>query len=155
MLCWLIIIQIYDTLFQRILISTLAFPSEAGEKYALRLADFVHKRLKNEGTASVSLKHFPLCIYDMCIWPYEFLLGIRIAFIHMVMVVYYSSSSMFINSASNDDVLISPFMLMYILTLALTVTNFLLADMDQYFAKDFTHITPHCWISKSEILVSS
>ena len=27
--------------------------SEAGEKYALRLADFVHKRLKNERTASV------------------------------------------------------------------------------------------------------
>ncbi|KAG0573467.1 hypothetical protein KC19_VG180900 [Ceratodon purpureus] len=27
--------------------------SEAGEKYALRLADFVHKRLKNEGTASI------------------------------------------------------------------------------------------------------
>jgi 6-phosphofructo-2-kinase/fructose-2,6-biphosphatase len=27
--------------------------SEAGEKYALRLADFVHKRLKNEHTASI------------------------------------------------------------------------------------------------------
>lgn len=48
-----------------VLIATLAFSSEAGEKYALRLADFVHKRLKNERTASVSLKCFSMCMYDV------------------------------------------------------------------------------------------
>jgi hypothetical protein len=104
--------------FQRILIFTLAFLSEAGEKYALRLADFVHKRLKNEGTASVSSKTFHcVCVYD--------------------------------------GVIDSLFMLMYILALALTIAYFLLADMDQYFAKDYTHSPPYCWFPKSEFLVSS
>lgn len=73
------------------------------------------------------------------------------AFIYVVMplilVLYYSSSILF-SSARKD------LMLMYILRLALTITYFLLADMDQYFAKDFTHVTSHCWFPKSECSVS-
>lgn len=140
----------------------LGFFSEAGEKYALRLADFVHKRLKNERTASVrssylseqytetrrffshsslQLSFLPLYLYtfvntllSLCGWCYlyntitrtrllTFLWILQVIFIYCILLCGWYLSRLY-------------------------STNSLLADMDEYFAKNSTHSTPHCWISQ-------
>jgi hypothetical protein len=39
-------------------------------------------------------------------------------------------------------------LIMLILSKYLLIIFDMVADMDKYFAEDFTHSTPHCWFSK-------
>ncbi len=118
------------------IVAFLFLHSEQGEKYALRLANFVQKRLKSEATASVILNlpsrspachcrswilHAPVVFFATTIGP---------SFVFVIIILFS------IPAASGS-------------TQAFTM-NFgaWLPDLDKYFAEDFTHSTPHCWFSK-------
>lgn len=99
------------------------FLSEAGEKYALRLADFVHKRLKNERTASVSLMCILMCMTTAMTFFVLFLFTVHDLAARVCICAIWGG-----------------FLLNHVL----------LADMDQYPAEDHTHITPYCWFPESK-----